>query len=232
MISSVVVLATFFAAIVQAKPFTQPGGIGSRKLSGSSFGVPGNASYDYVVVGGGNAGLTIATRLAEDSRVSVAIVEAGSFYEIENGNLSQIPAYDTKWTGKDLQDVNRVDWGFATVPQKVRIWRGRTYRRSRSVDNNFQELLDAKVHYARGKALGGCTARNYMAYHRGTEGTYKKWADQVGDDSYNLENFGHYFEKSLNFTKPKESRAANASAEYDLSTMGKGDGPLSITFSN
>lgn len=45
--------------------------------SGSSYGVPGNASYDYVVVGGGTAGLTVATRLAQDGRFSVAVIEAG-----------------------------------------------------------------------------------------------------------------------------------------------------------
>lgn len=34
-------------------------------------------SFDYVVVGGGTAGLVIATRLAEDSNVSVGVIEAG-----------------------------------------------------------------------------------------------------------------------------------------------------------
>jgi choline dehydrogenase-like flavoprotein len=56
-------------------------------LYGNSFGVPGvNATYDYVVVGGGTAGLTIAARLAEDSNFSVAVIEAGGFYQQENGN--------------------------------------------------------------------------------------------------------------------------------------------------
>jgi choline dehydrogenase len=71
-----------------------------------------------------------------------------------------------------------------------------------------------------------------MAYHRGSRGSYKKWADRVGDESYTFDNFGPYFEKSLNFTAPKGSRALNASAEYDLKTLGNGTGPLSITFSN
>lgn len=54
---------------------------------GNSFGVPGvNATYDYVVAGGGTAGLTIAARLAEDENTSVAVVEAGGFYQIDNGN--------------------------------------------------------------------------------------------------------------------------------------------------
>lgn len=56
-------------------------------LYSNSFGVPGlNATYDYVVVGGGTAGLTIAARLAEDPNISVAVIEAGGFYQQENGN--------------------------------------------------------------------------------------------------------------------------------------------------
>lgn len=47
---------------------------------GSSFGLAGqNASFDYVVVGGGTAGNTLAYRLAADGRFSVAVIEAGSF---------------------------------------------------------------------------------------------------------------------------------------------------------
>jgi choline dehydrogenase len=55
--------------------------------SGDSFGIPGkNASYDYVIVGGGTGGLKIAARLAEDKNASVAVIEAGGFYQIDNGN--------------------------------------------------------------------------------------------------------------------------------------------------
>lgn len=47
---------------------------------GSSFGLAGqNATYDYVIVGGGTAGNTLAYRLANDGRYSVAVIEAGSF---------------------------------------------------------------------------------------------------------------------------------------------------------
>ena len=89
--------------------------------SGSSFGTPGNASFDYVIVGGGTAGLLLASRLSENPSTSVAVIEAGSFYEL-NGNFSEIPAFDTLWAGKDPKDTNpEVDWGFDTVPQKVRF---------------------------------------------------------------------------------------------------------------
>jgi choline dehydrogenase len=90
-------------------------------LLGSSFGVPGrNATYDYIVVGGGNAGLTIATRLAEQQSGRVAVVEAGSFYEIGNGNQSQIPGTDNIYISKDHADWQpMIDWGYITSPQKV-----------------------------------------------------------------------------------------------------------------
>jgi NADPH-dependent 2,4-dienoyl-CoA reductase/sulfur reductase-like enzyme len=57
---------------------------------GSFFGLPGlNATYDYVVVGGGTVGLTVASRLAENGSLSVAVIEAGTFSEISNGNNSE-----------------------------------------------------------------------------------------------------------------------------------------------
>ena len=92
-------------------------------LLGSSFGVPGEGvTYDYVIVGGGNAGLTVATRLVEQNAGTVGIIEAGSFYEISNGNVSQVPATDGFFAGKSLDDSQPlVDWNYATTPQKVSI---------------------------------------------------------------------------------------------------------------
>lgn len=40
---------------------------------------------------GGTAGLTVGARLAADSSLSVAVIEAGGFYEIDNGNASVVP---------------------------------------------------------------------------------------------------------------------------------------------
>jgi choline dehydrogenase len=62
------------------------------RLTGNSFGNPGvNATYDYVVVGAGLAGALTASRLAMAlPNTTVAVIEAGSFYEISNGNYSQM----------------------------------------------------------------------------------------------------------------------------------------------
>ena len=94
--------------------------IGSQRLIGSSFGVPGNQLFDYVIVGGGTAGLVLANRLSENSDFSVAVIEAGGFYETDNGNLSQIPFFAPFGTDKATENYNPlVDWGFVTVPQEV-----------------------------------------------------------------------------------------------------------------
>lgn len=91
----------------------------SSSQSRHSFGTPGrNASYDYVIIGGGTAGLVVAARLAEDLSNSVAVIEAGGFYQVDNGNLSTIPANAIWFAGASPTDVNPlVDWGFVTTPQ-------------------------------------------------------------------------------------------------------------------
>ena len=93
----------------------------ARQLLGTNFGVPNeNGTFDYVIVGGGNAGLTLAARLSEDPGVTVVVVEAGNFYELTNGNLSQLPADDVSWSAKSIKEINPlVDWGFTTTPQPV-----------------------------------------------------------------------------------------------------------------
>lgn len=70
--------------------------------------------------------MTIATRLAE-AQNSVAVIEAGSFYELDNGNLSQIPSDDVLYTSAapvqtSIQPL--VDWGFITQPQPVSVVEG------------------------------------------------------------------------------------------------------------
>ena len=97
-------------------------GVDGNYLLGSHFGLPGDKTFDYVVIGGGTAGLAIASRLSEDSSNLVAVIEAGSFYEIGNGNLSQIPTYGPAFSGKSPFDVAPlVDWAFLTTPQTVHL---------------------------------------------------------------------------------------------------------------
>lgn len=71
----------------------------ATQLIGSHFGVPDTPIiYDYVIVGGGTAGLVMARRLAANSSFTVAVIEAGGFYEFDNGNYSEIPAFASQFT--------------------------------------------------------------------------------------------------------------------------------------
>jgi FAD dependent oxidoreductase len=97
--------------------------LGAQGLLGSHFGIPGlRGVFDYVVIGGGTAGLTVARRLAANALVTVAVIEAGDFYEFSNGNLSQIPAYASRFTGNDPTEKNPyLDWYQYTEPQPVSL---------------------------------------------------------------------------------------------------------------
>ncbi|KAK7911060.1 hypothetical protein PG985_013541 [Apiospora marii] len=170
-------------------------------------------TYDYVVVGGGTAGNAIGYRLAEAGH-SVAIVEAGLLYEIAKPVLGTTPAGDIIGIGASpLDSVPTVDWQFVTEPQA-----GANGRR---------------VHYARGKCLGGSSALNFMIHHRASKGSFDKWADEVGDDSYRLEALTPYFAKSVTLTPPDtEKRRANASTQYDPDAFATPGGPVQVGYTN
>ena len=91
-------------------------------LLGSHFGRYGlPAEFDFVVVGGGTAGLTLARRLASNASMSVAVIEAGGFYEFDNSNLTEIPAFNSYYEGTEPGERNPLfDWGQRTAPQTVR----------------------------------------------------------------------------------------------------------------
>lgn len=73
----------FRAVAVSAKPQTNVKREQINNLSKRASGVTSNVNdaawqtYDYVVVGGGLTGITVAARLAEDPSVSVLIIETG-----------------------------------------------------------------------------------------------------------------------------------------------------------
>lgn len=197
-----------------------------RASNDTSFASPGNASYDYVgsipttaetrkiltiaevIVGGGTAGLTVAARLAEDTGTTVAIIEAGDVAENVNANISKVPGYGYKVS------IEGLDWGFETTAQAGAGGRQLTYNR--------------------GKALGGSSATNLLAYHRGTVDSFQEWATQVGDDSWTFANFLPWYLKSVTYTAPNQDlRAANASVPaLNPASQSAEGGPLHVTHSN
>jgi len=178
--------------------------------SASVWAVPSRPkSFDYVIVGGGTAGLTVASRLTENPNVRVAVIEAGTFVEDVVGNLSFVPAYASLIQNEIVTNLD-VGWGFKTTPQPG--------------------LGGAVVDYLRAKTLGGCSSVNNVAYSRSSKGAFQLWADTVGDQSYTWDNVLPFYRKSMNFTPPNAAtRFANATPNYNAAATAQG-GPLDITY--
>jgi choline dehydrogenase len=148
----------------------------------------------------------------------VAIIEAGGFYQVDNGNHSVVPGLylvsSFLAARNPFPPQPLIDWGLLSVPQTG--------------------ALNRTIHYAQGKTLSGSSALNAMAYHRGTIGTYQRWADLTKDDSYTFENLQPYFAKSCNFTPPNDSKrkTPNATVKYDPSVFSETGGPLQVSYNN
>lgn len=189
------------------------------RLFSSAFGYTGrNASFDYVIIGGGTSGLTLASRLAATS-ASVAVIEAGGFYEVENGNNSVVPLYS-------LTGIAFIDPSPGFTPQPLMDWS--------LVSEPIAAASGRRIHYAQAKTLGGSSSINTMSYIRPTKGSYELWADTVGDDSFRWDNMLQYFKRSVELTPPNEEKRnnTNATVVFDPNDYDEAGGSLQVSWNN
>ena len=123
--------------------------------------------FDYVIVGAGSAGCVLASRLTEDPKISVLVLEAGP---VDRGWKIHMPAA----LAHPLAD-DKVNWYYESEPEPY---------------------MDGRRMYCpRGRVLGGSSSINGMAYVRGHALDYDRWAQQ-GAVGWSYADCLPYFKKA------------------------------------
>jgi len=128
--------------------------------------------FDYIVVGAGSAGCTLANRLSENPANQVLLLEAGGK---DNNIWIHVPVGYAK-----TLDKPGLNWRFDSEPEE------RTYNR--------------QIPIPRGKVLGGSSSINGLLYVRGQHQDYDHWA-QMGCTGWSFEQCLPFFKKSENFER-------------------------------
>jgi choline dehydrogenase len=146
------------------------------------------SEFDYVIVGAGSAGAVIANRLSEDPKVSVLLLEAG---EWSGEMLMKMPL------GAHLMRHPHLSWGY--VSEEI-------------------PFLGRPLPLPRGKAVGGSSQVNAMAYSRGHAKDYDQWR-QMGCEGWGYADVLPYFRRSERSWRG-EDRYHGGSGEMGVSRGG------------
>ena len=126
--------------------------------------------FDFVVIGAGSAGCAVASRLSENSRYSVALLEAGGRDSIP---WIHIPIGYFKTMGNPV-----TDWCYNTEPDTG--------------------LNGRSIAWPRGKVLGGSSSINGLLYVRGQARDFDHWR-QLGNAGWGFDDVLPYFKKAENW---------------------------------
>ncbi|KAF7561393.1 hypothetical protein G7046_g2757 [Stylonectria norvegica] len=157
--------------------------------------------FDFLVIGGGTAGLAVASRLAEANKsFSVGVLEAGGVaQDVED---IDIPGHYGRALG------GCYDWHMETVPQ--------------------EGLRGRSLPWPRGKVLGGTSALNYMAWNRASKDDYDAW-EALGNPGWSWDHLLPFFKKSETFHAPSPAVQQQYDVVHNPDLFGQ-TGPIQISY--
>ncbi|XP_065222640.1 glucose dehydrogenase [FAD, quinone]-like [Planococcus citri] len=132
--------------------------------------------YDFIVVGAGSAGSTIASRLSEIPAWKVLLIEAGTDPPLN----SDIPLLNPSLLRTSY------DWNYHTEV----------------TGDTCLAFLNNQCNWPRGKALGGSSSINFLIAIRGNPKDYDYW-ESLGNPGWGYKHVLKYFKKLERLRVPK-----------------------------
>ncbi|KAJ7454339.1 GMC oxidoreductase [Mycena galericulata] len=156
--------------------------------------------FDYVIIGGGTAGLAVASRLSEDPTVTVLVIEAGEA-NIGDPNILVPAQYGQSFTNP------KYDWAFLTEKQKF---------------SNDKQYL-----WSRGKGLGGSSGLNFYAWSKPPAADVDA-IEKLGNPGWNWSEYLKYSQRSETFHPPAKEQTDIYPHTYETKFHGT-SGPIHTT---
>ncbi|KAF3917045.1 hypothetical protein ABW21_db0207748 [Orbilia brochopaga] len=157
--------------------------------------------FDYIIIGGGTAGLVVANRLSAKPWIKVGVLEAGP------DGMDDPIIYTPGFVGQAVGTP--YNWGFQTTPQPT--------------------LNNRVLDWARGKALGGSSAINFYVWMRGNRPDYDAW-ENLGNSGWGYDDLVPYFKKPEHFFPPSPADALAFKLDFNTADHGD-HGPIQTSYS-